>query len=66
MSQVELHLHIEGACRLETLRELSRQYQLDYPHDDPEEFKKCVMLLTPAPSLTDFLKVFTALGDIIW
>jgi adenosine deaminase len=44
---------------------LSRQYQLDYPHDDPEEFKKCVMLLTPAPSLSDFLKVFAAITDIL-
>ena len=64
--QVELHLHMDGACRVETLKELSRLYKLDYPHDDVEEFKKCVMILSPAPSLASFLEVFGALSEILW
>ena len=64
--KVELHVHLDGACRIGTLCELSRQHKLDYPHDDEEEFKKHVMLLSPAPSLEQFLDVFRALSSILW
>ena len=57
---------MDGACRVDTLRKLSRQHQLDYPHDDEEEFKKRIMLLSPATSLAQFLEVFGAIGDILW
>ena len=57
---------MDGACRVDTLRKLSRQHQLDYPHDDEEEFKKRIMLLSPATSLAQFLEVLGAIGDILW
>ena len=57
---------MDGACRVDTLRELSRQHQLDYPHDDEEEFKKRIMLLSPTTSLTQFLEVFGAICNILW
>jgi adenosine deaminase len=50
---------------VDTLRELSRQHQLDYPHDDEEEFKKRIMLLSPTTSLTQFLEVFGAICNIL-
>lgn len=63
--KIELHVHLDGACRHETLRELSQKYQLDYPHHDEEEFKKQVMLLSPAKSLTEFLQKFRNINDIL-
>jgi adenosine deaminase len=65
LPKVELHVHMDGACRVDTLRELSRQHQLDYPHDDEEEFKKRIMLLSPTTSLTQFLEVFGAICNIL-
>jgi len=63
---VELHVHSDGACRLETLRDLSRQYNCPYPHDDLEKFKPVVTLLNPQDSLKKFLSVFKAIGNILW
>ena len=56
---------MDGAGRAETLRELSRQYGLDYRHDDEEEFKKQIMLLSPGTSLVQFLEVFEVLTNIL-
>ena len=56
---------MDGACRMSTLRELSRQQNLDYPHDDEEAFAEYVKLLSPAPSLADFLKVFGSINKIV-
>lgn len=63
--QVELHVHGDGACRLSTLQELSRQHNLPYPHDDLEKFREVVSLTSPSPSLEEFLKVFGAIANIL-
>ena len=63
--QVELHVHMDGTCRLSTLQELSKKYNLDFPHDRPEEFKEVVCVPRPQPSLRDFLKPFLAVGKIL-
>lgn len=62
---MELHVHMDGACRLDTLMDLSQKYNCDYPHSNREEFKKLVMLLGPAESLEQFLKVFAVIDDIL-
>ena len=58
-------MHSDGACRLETLRELSRQYKCPYPHDDKEKFRRVVTLVEPQDSLKAFLSVFGAIGNIL-
>lgn len=58
-------MHLDGACRLSTLQDLSKQYSLPYPHDNLEEFKSWVSLPSAVPSLCDFLKVFTTVGEIL-
>jgi hypothetical protein len=68
--QVELHLHADGACRIETLRELAREYDVQengkpLPYDDLEKFKACVGLPNGATSLENFLKVFNTLDKIL-
>ena len=63
--QVELHLHGDGACRLETLRDLARQYKRPFPHDDLKKFTPCVCLPNEVGNLTEFLKVFDAIVDIL-
>lgn len=63
--QVELHVHCDGACRLSTLQDLSRRQGCPYPHDDVDQFKQLVTLSSPASSLTDFLKKFATITDIL-
>ena len=68
--QIELHLHADGACRIETLRELAREYDVHengkpLPYDDLEKFKACVGLPNGATSLADFLTVFHTLDKIL-
>lgn len=70
LSKIELHLHADGACRIETLRELAREYDVQengkpLPYDDLEKFKACVGLPLGASSLADFLKVFNTLDKIL-
>jgi len=65
-TQVELHVHSDGACRLTTLQELSHQNNLPYPHHSLEKFKSVVSLPNAVSSLTEFLKVFDALTNILW
>lgn len=69
-SQVELHLHGDGACRLETLKDLARKYDVSVdgqrlPWDDVEKFTELVALPRGASSLADFLKVFRSLDHIL-
>ena len=68
--QVELHVHADGACRLDTLRDLARKYNVQengkpLPVDDVEKFKECVALPHGAKSLVDFLSVFHYLDLIL-
>ena len=67
---MELHLHADGACRLETMRELARKYGVQHdgkplPYDDLEQFKEYVALPRGAASLKDFLKVFGCIAQIL-
>lgn len=63
-------MHADGACRLDTLRDLARKYGIQengkpLPYDDPEQFKEHVALPRGACSLEDFLKVFRCLDRIL-
>ena len=63
-------MHADGACRIETLRELAREYNVHengkpLPYDDLKKFKACVGLPDGATSLQDFLKVFHTLDKIL-
>ncbi len=63
--QVELHVHADGAIRLGTLQELSRQHGCPYPHDDIEKFRNLVSLSEPKASLKEFLDKFEPITDIL-
>lgn len=59
--KVELHIHFDGACNIESLQDMCRNDGLDvthFHHDNIEEFKKVVSLIEPQESLVDFLRPF--------
>ena len=55
---VELHRHLDGSVRLETILELSLHYGLPLPATDLEGLRPFVQVTEPKPSLLDFFEKF--------
>jgi adenosine deaminase len=56
--KVDLHLHLDGAARPDTLMDLMRNSGMRMPTEDPIEFRKLVQVPRGCRSLADFLKAF--------
>jgi adenosine deaminase len=62
MPKIELHRHLEGAIRLETLVDVGAQYGIELPSYDPEELRPHVQMMPDDPANTQaFLSKFTTL-----
>jgi adenosine deaminase len=55
---VDLHRHLDGNLRLETIIALGRQHNLPLPAWEPETLRPFVQVISPQPSLVDFLSKF--------
>ena len=55
---VDLHRHLDGNVRLETIIELGRQHNLSLPAWEPEALRPFVQVTSPQPSLLEFLSKF--------
>lgn len=55
---LELHRHLDGSVRLETILELSLHYDLPLPATDLEGLRPFVQVTEPKPSLLDFFEKF--------
>lgn len=61
MPKIDLHRHLEGSLRLETLAEIARDYKLDLPHD-PAGLRPLVEMVDGRQSgLRNFLDKFAVL-----
>jgi adenosine deaminase len=62
LPKVDLHRHLEGALRLETMLEIARDHQLDLPWQQPDAFRQLVQVSPPDPfTFENFLSKFTVL-----
>ncbi len=62
LPKVELHRHLEGSLRLETMADIIRQYDLDLPVDDLARLKPLVQILQGEPAThSNFLSKFKVL-----
>jgi adenosine deaminase len=57
MPKAELHVHLDGSLRPETMIELARDAKVELPSTDPDALRRH-MLVSDAKSLEDYLKRF--------
>ena len=57
LPKAELHVHLDGSLRPQTMLELAREARVTLPADDPEALYK-YMVVNDARNLTDYLKRF--------
>ena len=58
LSKVDLHRHLEGAIRLQTVFELSREAGVQLPADTVEDLARYALVRTPVESLEEALGAF--------
>lgn len=61
MPKIDLHRHLEGSLRLETLLEIARQYRLNVPYDDLDVLRPHVQITNDPPDYEVFLGKFKVL-----
>lgn len=54
-NKVELHCHLDGCYRAETIAELGRERGINLPSYDPEKLKDYITATTPCSSLPDYI-----------
>jgi adenosine deaminase len=62
---VELHRHLDGNVRLETVLDLARQHNVDLPAWTLEELRPHVQVNGREPSLVDFIAKFAVLRKVM-
>jgi adenosine deaminase len=55
---IDLHRHLDGNVRLDTILDLGRQHNLPLPAWDVEGLRPFVRVIEPRPSLMDFIAKF--------
>lgn len=61
MPKIDLHRHLEGSLRLESLLAIAREFKLDLPTDDPEALRPLVQVTDDPPDHEVFLSKFQVL-----
>ncbi len=61
MPKIDLHRHLEGSLRLETLLEIAQKYGLDLPAADMERLRPYVQITNDPPDYEVFLSKFEVL-----
>ncbi len=62
---VELHRHLDGNVRLETIIDLARQHNLELPAWEPEALRPHVQVVEPEPDLMSFIAKFKWLRHVM-
>ena len=58
LPKTDLHVHLDGSLRLETIIELARQHGVELPSTDPAELRQAMNLGQNCGSLVEYLKAF--------
>ena len=58
LPKVELHCHLDGSVRIDTVMELAEEQKVKLPTDNPDELKKMLQPGDECKSLVEYLKAF--------
>jgi len=58
LPKTELHCHLDGSLRVETILDLAHEQKVRLPADDPESLRRHVVVPEDCKSLVDYLKAF--------
>jgi len=58
MTRIDLHRHLDGSIRLQTILELADKNGIVLPAEDPDSLRPHVTITSPQPGLTHFLEKF--------
>lgn len=58
LPKTDLHVHLDGSLRLETIIDLARKNNVELPSRDPVELRKAMRLGENTGSLVEYLKAF--------
>lgn len=61
LPKIDLHRHLEGSLRLNTLTELAREHRIDLPSYDKEQLRPYVQMTDDPPDFHRFLEKFQIL-----
>jgi len=62
---IDLHRHLDGSVRLETILDLGRQHNLPLPAWDVEELRPHVQVTEPQPGIMAFIAKFKWMTGIL-
>src|SRR5262245_32938598 len=58
LPKTDLHVHLDGSLRLETIIDLARAHRVELPTFEPSELRKVMNLGQNCGSLVEYLKAF--------
>src|SRR5690606_8079561 len=62
---IDLHRHLEGAIRLDTILDLGRQHNIDLPARDLERLRPHVQVTEPQPGIMAFIAKFEPIISVL-
>ncbi|HOD18468.1 MAG TPA: adenosine deaminase [Candidatus Cloacimonadota bacterium] len=65
LPKTDLHVHLDGSVRIETLIDLAKQYKVELPTFDPEALRKMICCDDKCESLEDYLKGFNIVNLVL-
>jgi adenosine deaminase len=58
LPKTDLHVHLDGSVRVNTILELAKEHKIKLPTTDPEELRKLIVCGEHTTSLEDYLRGF--------
>ncbi len=58
LPKTDLHVHLDGSLRLETIVDLAKKHRVELPSENPDELRKAMNLGMNCGSLVEYLKAF--------